>query len=123
MFDKNQKLNNDFFEKVAEEGYSRYLVYSGNRGNIEGILYAKDLLVEDEHIAIHETEEAFDSEFMKVRASNLLDGVLTRMLKEKRHIAVAYNKNGQGVGVITLEDIIEEILQFEIEDEDDSEEV
>ncbi len=123
MFDKNQKLDSEFFEKVAEEGYSRYLVYSGHKGNIEGILYAKDLLIEDEHIAIHETEEAFDTEFMKVRANNLLDGVLTRMLKEKRHIAVAYDKNGQSAGVITLEDIIEEILQFEIEDEDDSEDV
>jgi metal transporter CNNM len=121
MFDMNQKLTQEFFEKVSEEGYSRYLVYSGHKGNIEGILYAKDLLVEDEHIAIHETEEAFDSEFMKVRAGNKLDGVLARMLKEKRHIAVAYNNNGQSVGVITLEDIIEEILQFEIEDEDDDE--
>jgi metal transporter CNNM len=121
MFDKNQRLNEAFFKDVAEHGYSRFLVYSGSRNNIVGILFAKDLLIEDENIAIHETEEAFETDFLKVRASALLDGVLSKMLKQKRHIAVVYNKSNQCVGVISLEDIIEEILQFEIEDEDDAE--
>ncbi len=122
MFDKNQRLNEAFFEDVAEHGYSRFLVYNGSRSNIVGILFAKDLLIEDENIAIHETEEAFETDFLKVRASALLDGVLSKMLKQKRHIAVVYNKSEQCVGVISLEDIIEEILQYEIEDEDDAEE-
>lgn len=121
MFDSNQRLTHEFFEKVAKEGYSRFLVYSGGRHNIVGVLYAKDLLVEDENISIHETEEAFDTDFLQVKATHLLDGVLARMLKEKRHIAVVLNKSANCVGVITLEDIIEEILQFEIEDEDDDE--
>ena len=120
MFDENQRLTHSFFEEVAEHGYSRFLVYRGNRSNVVGILFAKDLLVEDENIAIHETEEAFETDFLKVRASTLLDGVLSKMLKQKRHIAVVFSKNNQCVGVISLEDIIEEILQYEIEDEDDA---
>jgi len=121
MFEKNQTLTSHFFESVAESGYSRYPVYSGNRSNIVGILFAKDLLVEDDNIAISATEEAFETNFLKVKTSAFLDQVLTKMLKEKRHIAVVYSKSGQPVGIITLEDIIEEILQHEIEDEDDAE--
>ncbi len=118
-FSSDQKLTQEFFEKVAEEGFSRYPVYAHDPANIVGILYTKDLLVEDENITIAETEEAFEHEFLKVRASNHLDTVLTRMLKQKRHMAVVYNAQIECVGVITLEDIIEEILQHEIEDEDD----
>jgi metal transporter CNNM len=121
MFEKNQTLTTNFFESVAESGYSRYPVYSGNRANIVGILFAKDLLVEDENIAIHATDEAFEENFLKVKTSALLDQVLAKMLKQKRHIAVVYSKNGQPAGIISLEDIIEEILQHEIEDEDDAE--
>jgi metal transporter CNNM len=122
MFDQNQRLTHSFFETVAEHGYSRFLVYNGNRSNIVGILFAKDLLVEDENIAIHETEEAFETDFLKVKPSDLLDGVLSKMLKQKRHIAAVYSKNNQCIGVISLEDIIEEILQHEIEDEADADE-
>jgi len=121
MFDKNQRLSHTFFETVTDKGYSRYLVYSGNRNTIVGILFTKDLLSETEDIAIHETKEAFETNFLKVKTFELLDGVLTKMLKLKQHIAVVYNRNEFCVGVITLEDIIEEILQHEIEDENDNE--
>ncbi|MEN9920953.1 MAG: Magnesium and cobalt efflux protein CorC [Candidatus Parcubacteria bacterium] len=121
LFDENQKLNDDFFEEVAEQGFSRLPVYSGDKGNIVGMLYVKDLLVEDEDISIKETEEAFDRNFIVVRPDQLLDAVLAKMLKTKQHLAIVKSKNGQFLGVISLEDIIEEIIQQEIEDEDDDE--
>ena len=58
---------------------------------------------------------------MSVRIDNLLDTVLAKMLKTRQHIAIVRNRNNQFVGVISLEDIIEEIIQQEIEDEDDVE--
>lgn len=119
MFDAEQKLTESFYEEVAELGYSRYPVYQKNRANIIGILYTKDLLIEDENIAIKDTEEAFEGKFLKVNTHDLLDTVLARMLKQKRHLAVVHNKFSESTGVITLEDIIEEILQYEIQDEDD----
>lgn len=121
MFESGQKLTQSFFDTVAEEGYSRYVVYENTKENVVGILFAKDLLGEDEDITIKETEEAFETSFLKVRDQDLLDGVLTKMLKAKKHIAVVYTKQRIAVGVITLEDIIEEIIQQEIEDEDDAE--
>ena len=119
MFEQNQRLTQDFFQTITSEGYSRYPIYSGNRNNVIGIMYAKDLLIEDDDIAIHKTQDALETDFLKIRQSELLDVVLAKMLKQKRHIGVVYSKNKQCVGVISLEDIIEEIIQFEIEDEDD----
>lgn len=119
MFDENQKLNDTFFAEVGDAGYSRFPVYSGNKKNIVGILFAKDLLTEDEEIAIHQTEEAFESNILRIKASTYLDVVLTQMLKRKQHLAIVVTKAGDAIGVLSLEDIIEEIIQVEIEDEDD----
>lgn len=119
-FDEQRKLNHELYEKINDEGYSRYPIYSGRPENITGILFAKDLIVEDDHIAITDTEDAFERNFLKVRDNEKLDSVLTKMLKQKQHIAIVYNRNKNFIGVITLEDIIEEIIQVEIEDEDDA---
>lgn len=120
-FDQNQKLNDDFYEKVNESGFSRLPIYNGNPANITGILYVKDLIIEDEDISIAETEEAFDKRFLTVKSSGLLDTVLTKMLKTRQHIAIVRDTEKKYVGVISMEDIFEEIIQQEIEDEDDDE--
>jgi metal transporter CNNM len=120
MFDENQKLNHSFFEDVSDEGYSRFPIYSGNKTNIVGVLFAKDLLTEDEDISIKQTEDAFDTNIMRVKGSTYLDTVLARMLKQKQHIAIVEKNSGEAIGVLSLEDIIEEIIQLEIEDEEDA---
>jgi len=123
MFDENQKLSHEFFIQVGDNGYSRYPVFSGKRTNIVGLLYAKDLLTEDDHIAIHETEDAFETNILRIRPGTFLDIVLSQMLKQKRHLAIVETKSGEAIGVLSLEDIIEEIIQVEIDDEDDAEDV
>lgn len=122
MFDEKRELNDAFFEEVTDHGYSRYPVYRGNRSNIVGILYAKELLTEDEGISIRETEEAFDKDFLVVSDTSFLDIVFTKMLRKKLHLAIVKNSAKEIVGVVSLEDIIEEIIQHEIEDEADDEE-
>jgi metal transporter CNNM len=121
-FDENQKLNDDFFTEVNEHGFSRLPIYSGNPSNIVGVLFVKDLIVEDEDISIKETEEAFERKFSTVKGKEKLDVVLTKMLKTRNHLAMVLNNEKQFIGVISLEDIIEEIIQQEIVDEDDIEE-
>ena len=120
MFDENQKLTNVFFEEVSEQGYSRFPIYSGNKTNIVGVLFAKDLLTEDEDISIRQTEDAFETDIMRIKGSAYLDTVLARMLKKKQHIAIVEKNSGEAIGVLSLEDIIEEIIQSEIEDEEDA---
>lgn len=122
MFDENQRLTEDFFETITDSGYSRCPVYSGNRENIIGILFTKDLLTEDDDISIKQTEEALEAEYLQVKRAEFLDVTLAKMLKQKRHMAIVNAKSGTPVGLITLEDIIEEIIQYEIEDEDDGDE-
>jgi metal transporter CNNM len=121
MFDQNQRLSQEFFTEVNNSGFSRIPIYSGNRNNVVGVLYVKDLLIEQDGIALHETTEAFDREFIQVKSTELLDVVLAKMLKRRQHLAIVKNKNNQFLGVISLEDVIEEIIQQEIEDEDDEE--
>lgn len=121
-FDENTRLTDAFFTEVQEQGFSRLPIYSGGKTNIVGILFVKDLIIEDDDITIQQTEEAFEREFMTVRPDELLDAVLAKMLKRRQHIAIVKSKNNQFLGVISLEDIIEEIIQIEIEDEDDEDE-
>lgn len=118
-FDENQRLNDEFFAVVNGHGFSRTPVYSGDKSNIVGILYVKDLLVEDDNISIKQTEEAFNANYLTVRPDDLLDTVLAKILKGKQHLTIVRSRNGQFLGVISLEDIIEEIIQHEIEDEGD----
>jgi metal transporter CNNM len=118
-FDENQRLNDEFFAIVTDSGFSRIPVFSGDPSNIIGILYVKDLLVEDDNISIKETEEAFEKNYLRVKTTDLLDAVLAKMLKSRNHLAIVVNSNKKYMGVVSLEDIIEEIIQQEIEDEDD----
>lgn len=117
-YSEEQKLTDDFFEEVNDGGHSRLPIYRDSKENIVGVLYVKDLIVEDEEIAIKDTEEALEKKFLTVDAKALLDDVLLKMLKQRRHMAMVREK-GKFVGLITLEDIMEEIIQQEIEDEDD----
>lgn len=118
-YDENQRINEDFIHDIQESDFSRYPVYSGNQDNIVGILYTKDLIHEEEGVALKETIEAFDKKFLVVRPEEKLDVVLGRMLKQKLHMGIVLSRNKQFLGVVTLEDIIEEIIQFEIKDEGD----
>jgi metal transporter CNNM len=117
-YPEEEVLDDKFFAAINESGHSRIPVYRGSKDNIVGILYVKDLIVEEEQIAIKDTEEAFETKFVTVYPDALLDDVLVMMLKRKRHMAIVLS-DGKLAGLITLEDIMEEIIQQEIEDEDD----
>lgn len=117
--EKNQRINQELIDEVAKSDFSRYPVYEGNEDNIVGILYSKDLIYEEQDIALYQAVDAYDSNFLRVRPDEKLDVVLGRMLKQKKHMGIVQTKNKKFLGVVTLEDIIEEIIQFEIEDEGD----
>ena len=120
-FDEHQRFNDEFISEIREHGYSRYPIYSGNPDNITGILYTKDLLSEDEDIRLKEAKDAYDPNFLSVKPDDKLDKVLGLMLTKYQHLAIVRTKSESFLGVISLEDIIEEIIQREIEDEDEIE--
>lgn len=119
MYSEDEVLSEKFFEEINDTGLSRFPVYDDNKDAIAGVLYAKDLIVENENITIKETEEALDKKTLTVQQVDMLDTVLVKMLNSKRHLAIVRDEYNAFVGIITLEDIMEEIIQQEIEDEDD----
>ncbi|MEZ4104200.1 MAG: CNNM domain-containing protein [Candidatus Paceibacterota bacterium] len=121
-YDEHQRYDDEFIKILSESNFSRYPIYSGNKENIVGILFTKDLINEDQDTAICDTKEAFVKDFLEVRPGQRLDTVLTMMLKRRQHMGVVMTKNKQFLGVITLEDIIEVIIQSEINDEGDEDE-
>jgi metal transporter CNNM len=118
-YDENVMLNDQMLVEINDHGYSRLPVYRGEESNVVGIMYVKDLIIEKDDVKIKHTESAFDNNYLIVQSTALLDVVLGRMLKSKQHLAIVKNHTKEFVGVISLEDIIEEIIQQEIEDEDD----
>lgn len=106
---------------MLEENFSRYPVYQDTIDNIVGILYLKDVMIEflagngDRNVAQVSREALYVPETMPV-------DTLFEELREKRmHLAVVIDEYGQTAGIVSMEDIIEEIVG-EILDEYDEEE-
>jgi len=123
-------LNFDTISEIKEQGYSRIPVYEGERSNVIYILFAKDLLFidPDDNKPMVEVCKFYKNDVNFVYQ----DTVLTDMFDEfksgdKGHMAMVQEANNEGegdpyyetIGLLTLEDIIEEIIQQEINDETD----
>lgn len=106
-------------QKVIEDGYSRIPVYKDNVDNIIGIIYSKDLISAAEHKEIILLQDILrPAHFVP---DNKHIGELLKEFQRKRiHLAIVVNEHGGVEGLITIEDIIEEIVG-EIEDEYDVE--
>jgi CBS domain containing-hemolysin-like protein len=106
---------------VKELGFARVPVYEGDIDHIVGILYAKDLLKFDtETDRDRPTTDILRSPLFTPESKNA--GELLRELQRRRtHIAIVVDEYGGTAGLVTLEDLIEEIVG-EIRDEHDQEE-
>lgn len=111
---------NEVMQCVVENAYSRMPVYSGNRDNIKGILYIKDLIP---HINKGENFrwQSLIRPAYFVPETKMIDDLLRDFQTNKIHIAIVVDEYGGTSGIITMEDIIEEIVG-EIHDEYDDEE-
>ena len=122
-------LSRELIQNMLNEGYSRVPVYEGSREKITGLLFVKDLalLNPDENLSVRKVLPTFGRNFPRVFADTPLSEMLTEFKNGQSHIAVVrrINDTGDGdptyenIGIITLEDVIEEILQDEIIDETD----
>lgn len=110
----------EVLSKILTNGYSRNPVYSENIDNIIGVLYAKDLLA-------HLNKKTFDWQTLLrepffVPENKKLDDLLADFRAKKNHLAIVVDEYGGTSGVVTLEDVIEEIVG-DINDEFDDEDV
>lgn len=107
-------------ERIKEEHYSRIPVYADDRDDIIGILYAKDLIgLEPGKMTVGEVCSKENLLFINEKMK--LDVLLNHLIGKKCHMAFVFNDNEVLVGLVSLEDVIEEILKVEIMDEKDTE--
>lgn len=113
---------NELIQCIRFDGHSRFPVYDGSIDRIVGILCAKDLLIRREEI-----EKKYDL-FKLLRPpffvpeTKKLDDLLGEFKKRKQHIAIVVDEYGGVSGLVTVEDLLEEIVG-EIDDEYDVDEL
>jgi CBS domain containing-hemolysin-like protein len=106
----------DTIHLIIEHGHSRVPVYEEKIDNILGVVYAKDLL---SVASIEETSvKKFIREAIFIPETQSIEKLLQQMKKSKFHIAMVIDEYGGVSGIVTLEDILEEIIG-EIQDEHD----
>lgn len=109
-------------EKVRDSGYSRIPVYEGDFDNVEGILYAKDLLAHLEESADYNWHPLIKPALF-VPESKKIDDLLEEFQSKRVHMAIVVDEYGGSSGIVTLEDVLEEVIG-EIKDEfDDIQEI
>ena len=109
----------ELIEKIITSGHSRFPVYSESTDNVVGVLYVKDLLK-----AIANNEEIDILKIVRkpyfVPESKIIHSLLREFKRRHLHIAIAIDEYGGISGIVTMEDIIEEIVG-DIQDEFDKE--
>lgn len=106
---------------ILDNNYSRIPVYQDNEDNIKGVLYIKDLLP---HLSKKNTNFRWQSLIRPpyfVPETKMIDDLLREFQTNKVHIAIVVDEFGGTSGLVTMEDIIEEIVG-EINDETDEDE-
>lgn len=118
---EGEKTINEIWDEITENGFSRIPVYEETIDNIIGILYVKDLM---EHVKNNELEipikQIVRSAYFVPETKSIIE-ILKEFRTLKVHIAMVLDEYGGVVGLVTIEDLIEEIVG-EIRDEYDDEE-
>lgn len=121
MVDADIKITfRKILDLIIKSGYSRIPVYSGNRDNIKGVLYGKDLLPHLDKPDNFRWQSLIRQAYY-VPETKKIDDLLNEFQKNRVHLAIVVDEYGGTSGLVTLEDIIEEIVG-DISDEYDDEE-
>ena len=116
--DKDEKLK-DFMPRVIKSSHSRFPVINSETDKIEGILLAKDLLpfLSSENLSEFELSRLIRPAIL-IPESKKLNILLDELRAGRNHMAIVLDEYGDVTGIVTIEDVLEEIVG-EIEDEHD----
>ena len=115
----------EMMQTISEERYTRYPIFDGDRDNIVGFLNIKDLLTRGLKNRVQEhsfTLSDYVNPIINTIETTPIHDLLQKMQKERIHIAVLLDEYGGTSGIVTVEDILEEIVG-EIRDEFDEDEI
>ncbi|XP_060931699.1 metal transporter CNNM4 isoform X1 [Limanda limanda] len=129
MIQADAVLDFNTMSEIMESGYTRIPVYDDERSNIVDILYVKDLAFvdPDDCTTLKTITKFYNHPVHFVFHDTRLDAMLEEFKKGKSHLAIVQKVNNEGegdpfyevLGLVTLEDVIEEIIKSEILDESD----
>ena len=115
VVDLDDELDATLLAQIKHAGHSRIPVQSD--GELVGVLYVKDVVGRDLPLPI---SQLYRDKIYDIDKRSRLDTVLSRFIQTRNHLFVVMDDETE-LGIITLEDVIEEILDQEIEDEYDEE--
>ncbi len=107
---------------VNKSGYSRIPIYSETIDQLEGILYIKDILPYLDRDEYFEWQKLIRRDIFFVIEGKKIDQLLREFQEKRVHIAIVVDEYGGTLGLVTLEDVVEEIMG-EINDELDTDEI
>ena len=113
----DETITRETLERIVARGYSRIPVLNRKTGAVEGIVYAYNLIIG--HGIGKKVRAVASKEVLYIKDTEVLDRALKLFIKSKRHMFVVTNYKKEYVGVVTIEDILEEIIGKEIIDEFD----
>uniref|UniRef100_A0A674DT48 Metal transporter n=1 Tax=Salmo trutta TaxID=8032 RepID=A0A674DT48_SALTR len=129
MIQNDAVLDFNTMSEIMESGYTRIPVFDDERSNIVDILYVKDLAFvdPDDCTTLKTITKFYNHPVHFVFHDTRLDSMLEEFKKGKSHLAIVQKVNSEGegdpfyevLGLVTLEDVIEEIIKSEILDESD----
>ena len=111
---------NQLLETVREAGFSRLPVYDEDLDNVTGILYVKDLVPHLDKPDDFEWQSLIRTNLVLVPEAKRVSELLQEFKRNRRHMAIVIDEYGGSSGIVTMEDILEEVTG-EIRDEFDEE--
>lgn len=117
-FHDTDLITDQLKEDIKQMGHTRIPVFKSNEDNVVGIILVKNLL------GVKEGSSVMDhvKPPITVKEDTNLDDVLDIFRKSRMHLLVVVDEHDNVLGIITLEDVLEEVFQFEIVDETDKHE-
>lgn len=122
-FDRNDSII-DYFQTMKQEKYTRYPVIDGDKDHIVGMVNIKEILTAciENPKAVEKKIDDYTRPIIQVIESIPIHDLLVKMQRERVHMAILVDEYGGTAGLVTVEDILEEIVG-EIQDEFDVDEV
>jgi metal transporter CNNM len=114
---QDKVLDHHLIDELRQTGYSRFPVYNESLDQVTGILYSQQLLDPSNHNK--RAADVCSKNVYFVNEDAKLDHALNAFIKTKNHLFMVTNQFSEFVGIIAIEDVIEEILGVEIVDEFD----